>query len=351
MVPSFESLWPHLNAHLDTALVPRGGHDWVHRFLDFIPLGVSDYLGFEARLGKVDGDTDCALNLSIAAIDWLADGQLGRPVPSGAEWDRIRAFLALWVETGSPPLCDLTRVWLEFDMATGPPLRPNLMFGYWPRGHEPLRTRRWLIDRAIPAALGVPLPEVTCALLERGLDASAEADDFQIGLMTARAIPAVRLCVFDLPDAALADLAAAIGWTGDVARVAAIVAALRPHADFVGLHFDLAACALPRIGIEPGFTASSWSRQPHLEPRWAGQLDVLAAEGVLSSAKRAALLAWPGHQRVTLADRPHALLRGLSHLKLVLPGDGTAEAKGYFGIAVRDLTQGDEGYPRNAVTA
>ena len=337
--PGFDAFWPQLAAHLDAALAPIANHSWMQQFLRFVPRTATDYLGFEARLGVGDGPTDCALNLSADAIDWLTQGVAGAAATIGSEWDRIRAFLSLWAESGTPPLSDMTRVWLEFDMAAAPALRPNLMFGYWPRGHEPLRTRAWLIDRAIPAALGAPLPPVTRALLEAGLDACAEADDFQIGLMTARALPAVRLCVFDLPDGAIHTLASAIGWRGDVDRVAALVTALRPHADFVGLHFDLAGEALPRVGIEPGFVASSWRRQPHLEPRWAGQFDVLEAAGALTPPKRAALMAWPGHDRVMLGGRPTALLRGLSHVKLVLHGDGATEAKGYFGLAIRDLAQ------------
>lgn len=346
MAARFDIVWPDLTPHLGAVLTPPAHHRWMRHFLSLVPRDACDFLGFEARLGAADGATDCALNLTAAALPWLLHGAS----PVGAEWDRIRAFLRLWQDSAALPGRDLTRVWLEFDQAAAPALLPNLMFGYWPRRHEALRTRRWLVDRAIPAALGAPLPAGTRKLLERGLDASAAADDFQIGLMSARAMPAVRLCVFDLPPADLPDLVAAIGWTGNVARLAALIEAFRPHADFVGLHFDLAAQALPRVGIEPGFAASSWQRQPHLEPRWAGQFDVLQREGALSEAKRAALLAWPGHDRLIVEGRPTALLRGLSHVKLVLNGDGSSEAKGYYGLALRELSQASAELP-DAVAA
>lgn len=336
MVAHFDALWPALDGRFDSVLTPAAHRDWMRTFLAFVPRAASDFLGFETRLGDADGATDCAMNLNAAAAAWLT----GLEAPGGPEWDRIRHFLSLWNATAEPPGRDLTRVWLEFDQAAAPALLPNLMFGYWPRQHEPLRDRDWLIDAAIPAALGAPLPAATRILLERGL-ASAAADDFQIGLMSARRVPAVRLCVFDLPDDALAQMVSAIGWRGDVGRVAELVAAFRPHADFVGLHFDLADRALPRVGIEPGFAASSWQRQPHIEPRWQGQFDVLHGCGTLTPAKRDALLRWPGHATATLDGGPAALLRGLSHLKLVLNGDGSAEAKGYYGIAIRGLEARD----------
>lgn len=347
MVASFDVFWPEIASHLDRTLTPVAHDDWLRQFLRFIPASTSEFLGFETRLGSRDGPTDCALNLNPAALEWLAGRTAGVAAPTGAVWDNIRAFLDLWSATSLKPGTDLTRIWLEFDQAFDPlgtpAMLPNLMFGYFPGGHDPLRTREWLIDRAIPAALGAPLPAPTRARLEAGLDHCAEADDVQIGLMSARAIPAVRLCVFDLAPEALPTLARAVGWEGDVSRIAALVEAFRPHADFVGLHFDIAHTALPRIGIEPGFTASSWARQPHREPRWQGQLDVLAAEGALTPEKREALLGWPGHEVLTLGSRPVALLRGLSHLKLVLDGDGDgdggAEGKAYYGVAIRDFAE------------
>jgi hypothetical protein len=213
------------------------------------------------------------------------------------------------------------------------------MFGYWPRNHSP-RTRDWLIHEAIPAALGAPLPQATADLLATGLDACPAATDFQIGLMSARALPAVRLCVFDLPDAGLPAYLDAIGWKGDAARLAELVAAFRPHSDFVGLHFDIFGTVFPHVGIEPGFRASAWARQPHLEPRWQGQFDVLQAAGALTDARRAALHQWIGHSRL---QGETVLLRGLSHVKAVLRPDGSAEGKAYFGVAMRDMAREQAG--------
>ncbi|MBB3033826.1 hypothetical protein [Alteriqipengyuania lutimaris] len=348
---SFDVFWPEIASHLDRTLTPVEHDHWLRQFLRFIPASTSEFLGFETRLGDRNGPTDCALNLNPAALEWLAGRTAGIAAPTGPVWDNIRSFLELWSATSASPGADLTRIWLEFDQASAPQMLPNLMFGYFPGGHDPMRTREWLVDRAIPAALGTPLPDPTRARLEAGLDCCGGADDLQIGLMSARAIPAVRLCVFDLAPEALPRLARAIGWDGDVSHVAVLVEALRPHADFVGLHFDIAHTALPRIGIEPGFTASSWARQPHREPRWQGQLDVFAAEGALVPEKRDALLEWPGHEVVTLDTRPVALLRGLSHLKLVFQGDGSTEGKAYYGIAIRDLAQGNDTATSDAVAA
>ena len=110
-----------------------------------------------------------------------------------------------------------------------------------------------------------------------------------------------------------------------------------PHADFLGLHLDVGEQVYPHIGIEPNFTAGCWSRQPHREQRWHGQFQQLIELGVMTPEKRQALLSWIGHKSIVSGGRDMLLLRGLSHLKVVLRPGRPAIAKGYFGIAHRVL--------------
>jgi hypothetical protein len=334
---TFAQIWPALSPHLNADLVPSDHHDWLHNVFAATPRGVAHFLGFETRLGNKTGPTDCALSLTPSGARLLAGYDGDRPPAlSGPAWDRLGSFLRLWAGDPQSSFADATRIWLEFDMQAGA-LAPNVLFGYWPRTHEPWRTRHWLLKEAIPTLLGQPLPTAVTDNVERALDACRVCNDFQIGVMSARPVPVVRICVFDLPDDELPAYLSTIGWRGEAAGLAAFVRAFRPHADFVGLHFDAGEKIYPHAGIEPGFDLSNWGRQPHLEPRWAGQFEVLERAGLITEGKRRAMLAWPGSKILSQDRAEIALLRGLSHIKVVLRADGASEAKGYFGIAERPL--------------
>ena len=332
---SLAYLWPAVSPFLDTALVPQGHHQWLHRVFNNIPYALPHFLGFEVRLGAWDGATDCAISLTPDGArllaSYAADASQMRANPA---WNRLRTFLTLWANSRQWSFADATRIWLEFDMGDEN-LAPNVLFGYRPRTHEAWRTRSWLLDAAIPALLGAPLPASVRGNINRVLDACPTSDDLQIGVMCARPVPVIRLCLFDLPDTDLPTYLSDVRWNGDATRLAAFVRDFRPHADFVGLHFDVGEMVYPHAGVEPGFSASSWSRQPHREPRWTGQFDVLSKAHLITLQQRAAMLAWPGYQRLRISGQDTAVLRGLSHLKVVLRSGGTADAKGYFGVAER----------------
>jgi hypothetical protein len=322
---------------LPELLMSRQSLDHTRRVAALFPSDAVDFFGFEARLGEVAStSTDCALNLSPAGARALARDAIG---PDTELWRRIGRFYRLWEETHRDPFADAPATWLEFDASAAEP-SPNLLFGYWPDDEQADRPWQWMQDTVFPMLFGGNYSAPLRDSLDRCFHACPPGTvDFQIGLMLSRPIQAVRLCIFDLPMDALPAYLDAIGWTGDRAGLERLVAAFRPYCDFVGLHFDVAAQVFPHIGIEPNFRSGSWSRQPHREPRWQGLWTALAQAGLLSEAKRDALLGWTGHQQVILDDVPTLLLRGLSHIKVVQAGDGSATAKAYFGIALREAAQ------------
>lgn len=298
------------------------------------PLEAVNFFGFEARLAEgSDLSTDCALNLSPIGGEYLASGNVGH---GSDAWRKVAHFYRLWGQTHSTPYADAAATWLEFDSAPGPP-EPNLMFGYWPNDEKSDRPWPWMQDTVFPALFSGGYPEPLQATLQTCFEALPGTEgDFQFGLMLARPVQAVRMCIFDLPIEAMAPYLRRIGWMGDISGLEKLLKAFAPHCHFIGLHLDIAGPVLPHIGIEANFKSGSWSRQPHREPRWHGLFETLGRLGLMSPAKHAALLDWVGHQHVQLGGQPGLLLRGLSHAKIVLAPDGSALAKAYFGIAHRD---------------
>jgi hypothetical protein len=327
-----------IESHFSPLLIPPESVSHIRKIARLLPIGAVDFLGFECRLGAEIAPADCAFNLTPEGARMFA-GRGEEPTPeelrSGA-WERIRDFYNIWADTTENPYADAGSTWFEFDVSSGEP-SPNMLFGYWPR-RNPARTPEWLADTIIPLLLDAPIsPDFRRTLLHCFETLPAGTSDFQIGAMLSRGIQAVRLCVFDLPESQVFPWLDRIGWRGPREQLEQYMSALRPYADFLGLHLDVGEQVYPQIGVEPNFTAGCWSRQPHREPRWKGQFQKLIELGVMTPEKRQALLSWIGHKSIVSGDRDMLLLRGLSHLKTVLRLGRPAIAKGYFGIAHRVL--------------
>ncbi len=342
---SLELLRPHFPA----SVAAPESLDRVRPVASLFPTSAVDFFGFECRLGEA-GPTlaDCALNLTPDGARLLAGrhpGHLAWPGAGQAEaWSRLRSFYEQWGDTHQPPWSDAGCTWLEFDTSVGEPA-PNLLFGYWPRREADRRSRAWLVDTILPLLLGPAAAADLGPPLTHCLEACPpEAGDFQVGFMLSRALPVIRLCLFDLPVDGIFPYLERVGWRGPDRELQRLLAVLRPHADFLGLHLDVGAQSVfPHIGIEPNYTAGCWTRQPHTEPRWHSLLAELLGLGLATPEQRDALLGWTGHQRLQLGPRTLLLLRGLSHVKVVLRPHGEILAKVYFGIAHRTLADAREG--------
>lgn len=329
-----------VEAHLPALLVNGESLSRIRQLAQSWPVFAVDFFGFECQLGRSHGSSDCAMNLTPDGARMLA----GRhPLPTPPEFQngpfaRLRDFYQVWGETRHPPFEDARATWLEFDTSVnGTPLSaPNLLFGYWPQ--EALRPTGWIVDTVIPLLLGGPISQEFRRKVARCLDARpSETEDFQIGVMFSRGIQAVRLCVFDLPRDEVFSYLEEVGWNGDREGLRDYVDAFRPYADFVGLHLDVGEKVYPHVGVEPNFVAGCWARQPHMEPRWDGLFELLLKRGLLAPEKRDALMSWIGHQKFSGGEKEYLLLRGLSHIKVVLRPGAPAIAKAYFGIAHRAL--------------
>ena len=328
-----------VKGHMPAVLVSPESFAHIHKVAASLPVFAVDFFGFECRLGEGQGPTDCALNLTPDGARLLAGRHTTAPPPElqNGPWTKVQGFYQEWGDTRQPAYADAGATWLEFDMSSETPA-PNLLFGYWPRDPDIKRPPEWLANRIIPLLLGDGVSAAVRQNFMRCLGACPEeTNDFQVGFMLARNIQVIRLCVFDLPQGELLSYLDRIGWEGPRDELRKYIDAFRPHADFVGLHLDIGERIYPHIGVEPNFVAGCWSRQPRREPRWYGQFDQLAEFGLLAPEKKQALLAWIGHHDLSSGERNVLLLRGLSHVKIVLRSGAEPVAKAYFGIAHRTL--------------
>jgi hypothetical protein len=328
-----------------------------------LPGPLTSTFGFEVALDQAAGGADLAV-----AVTGLHGGRemlagLCRPdspLPRSDDpaWAAVGALCQAWAVPGSALDAGLHNVALEFDLPEGqdglPP--PNVFLGARtgilpPRPAHPgqlelpvVGSEAWLLDTALPL-LGRELSPGRRDALVRCFEAlPAGSRAFQVGVMLARPVEALRVCVLGLDYEKVAPFLGRIGWPGDLAELDMRLGALAVNAETVILDVDVAEAVLPTLGLE--CFAAEDGDQDHLQ-RWARFLDPLVRGGLCRPERRRALLEWPLMLRESEAPSwprhlreasefvgeavEGTLVRGLNHVKLAWR-PGTLQAKGYLRI-------------------
>src|SRR5262249_50938648 len=225
--------------YVSPALIAPNHVTAIQAIARHLPSTLTTFFGFECRLGATATPTDFLLSVAPpGGREVLADAGVALPAGWGQQpvWQRLEGFARHWADPASVLHRTVNNVWLEFDLADATPLLPvpSVFFGPQPlRAHEP---RSWVSDTAIPLLRGAPLP---AAMVRRFEDCCAalpgEAYVFQIGLMLARQVDAVRVCVRNLPAAHLGAYLQRIGWEGNAGGLSSLVATLARLVDRIDL--------------------------------------------------------------------------------------------------------------------
>jgi hypothetical protein len=362
-----------LAPHLPPALISAESLADMRAPARLLPGALTDYFGFECRLGVAAARADILVRTTAAQSggEILAGRSpafpLAEPARSHPAWRGIRRFGQRWADPALPLSTGADDVWLEFDVAeaAGPPHGddlpvPSLFFR--PRVPLPPETAvdraaayRRLLEAALEALLDEPMPPEVMRRLSLCLERlPPRAVLFQAGVMLSRRVEAVRLCISNVPPPQVTAYLAATGWEGPRDEVDALLATLSGFVDYLTLDLDVGATVQPKIGLECYFTGF---RQPETEPRWRIFLEELVARGLCLPTKRDALLAYSGESseqtdperwpadllRVSrfLGQRTtSALFRALHHVKISYqPGRTDAspalEAKAYLAVFQR----------------
>lgn len=256
---------------------------------------------------------------------WLA--RVPEPYES---WRRLRDALGVINHR-------VEELWLELDDGSDePPLSVFARVGDAPD--------RSAVIRGLPDAFGIELSAPRRAALERCLAAcEGGAHPTHIGLMLGRPGAPIRVIIDSVRPDDIGGFLQRAGWPGAVDRVQDWTARLFVHADRIRLALTLADQFTPDIGLEC-FVGDPTAT----DPRWRCLLDMLVDAGLCAADQRERLLAWPAVLSPASVDHwpDPMLIDGLlrdardirwlecrmSHVKITLPADGGASAKGYFGF-------------------
>jgi hypothetical protein len=328
-----------------------------------LPARLTSTFGFEVALDEPAGGGDLAI-----AVTGLHGGReiLGGalqpepPLPQtdAAAWAAVRALSQAWAVRGSTLDTELHNLALEFDLPEGleelPP--PNVFIEAQagilppPPSHPGqlelpvVGTAAWLVDTALPLLGRALSPHRRDALMRcfEALPPGSRA--FQVGVMLARPVDALRVCVLGLDYGKAAAFLRRVGWPGDLAELHSRLAPFVANAETLVLDLDVGEAVLPSLGLgcfvgEDG--------DPDLVERWNRFLDPLVQAELCRPERRQALLEWPLMVRESEAsgwprhlseasesvgeDMEGTLVRTVNHVRLGWTG-GRLRAKGYLRI-------------------
>lgn len=333
---------------LGEGLLDVPGRAALHRVADRISVHMSPFWGLEIRLGDPSPRADFLWEVRQGSLSILTLAGRNGHDPAAEATSALRERSPFWREVGrfaeewldDPDwLRRLGSIWLEVDSASDSRLdacldQPSVFWGPHSAvggsdrellGHLATLGRRFYglaLDQARIDAIADTIP--------------AEGRAFQVGVMGARANPAIRLCVKGLDAGTTERWLAAAGWPGDREHLRHLLARLKPLCGQIALNVDIFPSRLgPRLGLElyrarPGLSMEVW-HPLHRE---------LASRGIVRTDKLDALKDFPSYQqyqqlgawlRTPRLGFP-VLTTNLHHLKLVIVGDAIVEAKAYLGV-------------------
>jgi hypothetical protein len=267
---------------------------------------------------------------------------------SDAVWERIQILCARWCEGGSFLSKSLQDLWLEFDVeaAYESRPRPSLFVGLHPDLHD--WEQRFLAAKDVLTTLNAEA--ISHSALKDNLGhcfkvCAGRASLSHVGVMLARPIPVVRVCVQGLKLSEIPVFLLDVEWPGDLTQVKNLLETAGPMIDEIHLILDVGenCVTYPRLGLECFIALSETS-----VAKWGTFSQWLVEQGLCSAAKRADLLDW--HRPLTppqtplpwpeiliaesLLHSPEKLMildRQINHIKLDLLSPQRLEAKAYLG--------------------
>ncbi len=322
------------------------------------PNALSTFFGFEYRLGNNFEGVDflICVDADEAGKRVLGDPSYSLSLPELVDqepiWQRVKAFAREWNTSTSAIAKEVFNIWLEFDIpnsytADEIPI-PSFFMGakdiYVCDCLEEQKQRRaWLVEEALPLLLGKSLPIVNQEMLYLCLQSlPIGAYVFQIGLMLARKMETVRLCIRNISPLQIVPYLAQISWQGNIDNLTQFLHSLSPLVDRIDLDIDVDFATRSKIGLECHFNL-----QPSLESKWVLFLDFLEDRSLCLPEKRQAILSYPGYLRESAHKdqwpeglkrltqilgntKEGVIFRGIHHIKITYQDSSPQEAKAYL---------------------
>jgi len=317
---------------------------------------ISSFFGFEHRLQSPTAHADFLIAVSSERGEREAFARLLTTENFPAEylqipaWQHVQSFAQHWTDAHSILHTNVLGLWLEFDIDSASQDIPiPCVFIHTTPIHAATRDSDydWLLETGLPLLLGHTLSSNVRNHLQQAfkkLPASASVMD--VGVMLSRTSSGVRLVYRHLQPQEIVPYLQSLDWTDTDNELASLIDELTEFASRLVLHITITDQGVsPKIGLECSFAPDLYQ----FETRWTSLFHYLERKQICLPGKQEIITDFMGadledtttafslNHYTTAVRIPHAhyakaLVRYLSHVKIVYNPGHALEAKAYPGV-------------------
>jgi hypothetical protein len=346
-------------------LISSQNYEEMKRIAFHFPGGITSFFGFESRLNSPVPRADYLVAVSSrggereALVRLLRNGSLPERFTAMPEWQNIGRFVLEWANPKSILYTNVLGLWFEFDVADQPgdTLVPCIFLHTIPlrittKGDK--EKLSWLTKTAFPLVTGKKVPrKIRKRLLQTIEKLPKDAFIMDAGVMLSRGTPGVRLIITRISPREILPYLTAIGWSEENEGLPQLLSELEEKVSRLVLHITVTEEGVEqKIGLECSFSPDRYS----FETRWSSFFEYLVKKGLCLPKKKDAVLQFIGAEiedpekdfdlavykpilKIQHTKCSKALVRFISHVKLVYDHGCVLQAKAYPGVRLFGCTQ------------
>jgi len=344
--------------YIPKELISRRNYAEIKQLADYFTTGITSFFGFETRLNSSKPTTDYlfAISAKQGEREALASLFQKKNLPNSflqkTEWQQVEKLVQSWADPRSILYSKVLGLWFEFDTSESSPdiPIPCIFISTVPlriNTQEDVQNCLWLTKTALPLLTGHSLSE---KLEQRVLQAILQLPDksvlMNVGAMIARQAKGIRLVITHIQPTQILPYLTSLGWTDTNDEFSVLIKELEQQVSRLVLHINITEEGIDqKIGIECSFSQDQYN----FETGWASFFDYLISKNVCLPEKKASLLGFLGVEqednhndfdlssyqltvKMTEQTLTRALVRYISHIKLVYKPNQPLEAKAYPGV-------------------
>jgi len=351
-----------IEPYMPEELISQKNYTKIENVADYFTGGLTSFFGFESRLSDSKARSDYLFAVSSmkgereALVDLFKSGNLPEVFCNKTEWQQIGDFALAWADPKSQLYDNVLGLWFEFDTFGSPsetPI-PNIFLQIRKLRidtPEDIKKLSWITHIALPLLTGQRLSEkVEKRLLNSIQQLPGGTSIVHIGTMLQRTASGVRIVINRIQPKQIIPYLKSLGWSDETEELSSLLEELENYVTRMILHINIGEDVNPKIGLECSFSKDQY----HQETGWPNFLNYLTEKKLCLPEKKSALLNFLGAEQentnqdfdpesyvpsVMIPDNnfSSALVRYISHVKIVYKPDHPLEVKAYPGVRLFGL--------------